>query len=122
MIAVDNVDAVSFKTRNGTNHRASRDHNVLGLYRLLGAVSRGDFNFSRQREFRADAGGARLAGREKMLSGLNSLRNVYGQVDDEHKSMATLKISGHPGNSLMALMATHPPLEARIRRLETLPL
>ncbi len=77
--------------------------------------------FSRRREFRADAGGARLAGREHMLKGLRSLQGIYGQVDDEHKALATLKISGHPGG-LMALLATHPPLEERIRRLETMPL
>ena len=78
--------------------------------------------FSRRREFRADAGGARFAGREQMLDGLRSLRQVYGHVDDSHQSLATLKISGHPGGFLAALFATHPPLEVRIRRLETMPL
>ncbi len=77
--------------------------------------------FSRRREFRADAGGARLAGREHMLRGLRSLQGVYGQVDDSQHSVATLKISGHPGG-FMALLATHPPLEERIRRLETMTL
>ncbi len=71
--------------------------------------------FSRRREFRADAGGARLAGRDKMLKGLKSLRQVYGHVDDEQQALATLKISGHPGK----LFSTHPPLEERIRALET---
>lgn len=78
--------------------------------------------FSRRREFRADAGGARLAGREHMLSGLRSLRQVYGHVDDQHQSLATLKISGHPARSFAALFATHPPLEERIRRLENMPI
>lgn len=78
--------------------------------------------FSRLREFRADAGGARFAGRERMLKGLKSLRQVYGHVDDEHQSLATLKISGHPASSFLALFATHPPLEERIHRLETMPL
>jgi heat shock protein HtpX len=77
--------------------------------------------FSRRREFRADRGGAQIAGRDRMLSGLKSLRNVYGEVDDTHQELATLKISGHAG-SFMALMSTHPPLEERIRRLETMPL
>lgn len=81
--------------------------------------------FSRKREFRADAGGARLAGRERMLSGLKSLRQIYGQVEDDssaqHPSLATLKISGH-SNGFLALFATHPPLDERIRRLETMPL
>jgi heat shock protein HtpX len=75
--------------------------------------------FSRWREFRADAGGARLAGRERMLHGLKSLRQVYGVVDDNQQALATLKISGHSTKSLAALFATHPPLEERIRRLES---
>lgn len=74
--------------------------------------------FSRRREFRADAGGARLAGREHMLAGLKSLRQMYGQVDNSQQAVATLKISGHTG--FFALFATHPPLEDRIRRLETM--
>jgi heat shock protein HtpX len=77
--------------------------------------------FSRRREFRADAGGARVAGRDRMLNGLRSLQGVYGKVDDSHPELATLKISGHPGG-FMALFSTHPPLEERIRRLETMPL
>jgi heat shock protein HtpX len=75
--------------------------------------------FSRHREYRADAGGARLAGRDHMLAGLKSLRHVYGEVDKDHPQMATLKISGAPGGFL-ALFATHPPLEDRIRRLESM--
>ncbi len=77
--------------------------------------------FSRAREFRADSGGARLAGRERMLAGLKSLRNVYGQpiAEKAHEGMATLQISGRTRSSMMALFSTHPPLEERIRRLET---
>jgi heat shock protein HtpX len=75
--------------------------------------------FSRLREYRADAGGARLAGRERMLAGLKSLRQVYGHVDDTQQAVATLKISGHDGRSLLAFFSTHPPLEERIRRLES---
>lgn len=77
--------------------------------------------FSRWREFRADAGGARVAGRDRMLSGLKSLRQVYGDVDDNQQALSTLKISGHSTRTLAALFATHPPLEERIRRLENLP-
>lgn len=77
--------------------------------------------FSRRREFRADRGGAQVAGRDRMLAGLKQLRNVYGQVDDTHQELATLKISGHTG-SFLQLFSTHPPLEERIRRLETMPL
>jgi heat shock protein HtpX len=78
--------------------------------------------FSRWREFRADRGGAALAGRQRMLAGLKSLRNVYGAVDESQPSVASLKISGRSASSFAALFSTHPPLEARIRRLEAMSL
>lgn len=72
--------------------------------------------FSRYREYRADAGGAALAGREKMVGALEALRDSMRYVDLTHKeSLATLKISGRPKFSLFA---THPPLEERIARLK----
>lgn len=76
--------------------------------------------FSRQREYRADEGGARLAGKEKMLAALKALGTVYGATPskDDHQSLATLKISGRPARSLSSLFATHPPLEERIQALE----
>ena len=72
--------------------------------------------FSRLREFRADRGGAQLAGREKMIDALQGLRQTVELVDTEQASLATLKISGKPGG-FAALFATHPPLEERIRAL-----
>ncbi|MFN8545702.1 MAG: protease HtpX [Candidatus Binatia bacterium] len=73
--------------------------------------------FSRWREFRADRGSAALAGREGMIAALNRLRSTVELVDDRQAAVASLKISGRPGG-FMALLATHPPLEERIRRLE----
>lgn len=73
--------------------------------------------FSRMREFRADAGGARLAGRDKMISALKGLQGTLNRIDNEQPAYATLKISGKPGG-LMALLSTHPPLEERIKKLE----
>jgi heat shock protein HtpX len=74
--------------------------------------------FSRWREFRADHGGAELAGRQKMIDALRALqRNLSLQHPGEAPSIATLKISGKQGG-FMALMATHPPLEERIQRLQ----
>jgi heat shock protein HtpX len=73
--------------------------------------------FSRRREFRADAGGAKFAGREKMLSGLRKLQMQYDQIAPDNGAAATLKIS-NKSSGLMALFSTHPPLEERIRRLE----
>lgn len=71
--------------------------------------------FSRAREFRADAGSAALAGREKMIAALRRLQTTKGLVDQSEPELATLKISG---KQAMMLFATHPPLEARIAALE----
>jgi heat shock protein HtpX len=76
--------------------------------------------FSRRREFRADAGGAAYAGKEKMVGALQSLQRVFGKDTDPNQgpsSVATLKISGKP-SGFMALLSTHPPLEERIARLQ----
>lgn len=73
--------------------------------------------FSRRREFRADAGGARLAGREQMLGALRALKRTVELAAVENKpTLATLKISGRSGG-LLALLSTHPPMEARIAAL-----
>ena len=74
--------------------------------------------FSRQREFRADAGGARLAGREKMINALAALkRNVEGEpsAEEAHPAIAALRISS--STKFMRLFASHPPLDERIARL-----
>ena len=74
--------------------------------------------FSRRREYRADEGGARLAGRDKMIGALEALRHTIAYADLTNKgSLATLKISGKP-KGFFALFATHPPLEERIARLK----
>ena len=71
--------------------------------------------FSRAREFRADAGAAGLAGREKMIAALRRLQASTRLIDHNEPELATLKIAG--GRAMM-LFATHPPLEARIAALE----
>jgi heat shock protein HtpX len=74
--------------------------------------------FSRYREYRADAGGAELAGREKMIGALEALRRTTALVDLTGKeSLATLKISG---KRKFSLFATHPPLDERIARLKAM--
>lgn len=73
--------------------------------------------FSRWREYRADAGGATLAGRENMRAALQRLLSYQERVESEHASLAAFKISGRRGG-LMAMFSTHPPLEERIARLE----
>ncbi len=73
--------------------------------------------FSRYREFRADAGGARLAGREQMIQALEALKKTFESVDAKAQpAIAALKISSRPGG-IMKLFSTHPPLEVRIERL-----
>jgi heat shock protein HtpX len=71
--------------------------------------------FSRQREFRADAGGARLAGREKMIAALDRLRTV-SDPQPLPDAMAAFGISGR-SKGIARLFMTHPPLEERIERL-----
>ncbi|MBM9546885.1 protease HtpX [Leptospira sp. 201903074] len=74
--------------------------------------------FSRKREFRADAGGAKLAGRESMISALESLRQMVEMPEDPRgEALASLKISSNKGGFL-SLFATHPALEERILALK----
>ena len=76
--------------------------------------------FSRYREFRADVGGAKLAGRHNMIRALERLRRTYELIDPQAQpAVQTLKISSHP-RGLMALFASHPPLEERIARLQSM--
>lgn len=69
--------------------------------------------FSRQREYRADAGGAELAGRANMIGALERLKS--GGESELPSTLQAFGISG--GGKLATLMATHPPLDVRIARL-----
>ncbi len=69
--------------------------------------------FSRYREFRADAGGADLAGRQKMINALKRLQQ--GQTESLPDEMAAFGISG---GKMAELFASHPPLEKRIQALQ----
>jgi len=77
--------------------------------------------FSRWREFRADAGGARYAGRDRMIGALKALQVVHERgadmVGEQPQAFQALKISGKTPRFL-AIFASHPPLEERIDRLE----
>jgi heat shock protein HtpX len=74
--------------------------------------------FSRQREFRADVGGAELAGRRKMIAALRKLRSNYGDEPELPSEMAAFAISGRVGSGLAHLFRSHPPLDDRIAALE----
>jgi heat shock protein HtpX len=75
--------------------------------------------FSRQREFRADSGGARLAGRQSMIGALEALQRSHGQPLPD--KMAAFGISGGMGQGLKRLFLSHPPLEERIAALRSAP-
>ena len=72
---------------------------------------------SRQREFRADAGGADLAGKGKMIAALQKLQAMHPQPLPGE--MAAFGISGLPKGGLRALFSSHPPLEQRIEALRS---
>jgi heat shock protein HtpX len=69
--------------------------------------------FSRQREFRADAGGAHLAGKRKMISALEKLK-----LGHEQSSLPQNMVASGISGGMMSLFATHPPLEVRIAALQ----
>ncbi|MEI6706643.1 MAG: protease HtpX [Methylococcales bacterium] len=73
--------------------------------------------FSRYREFKADAGGANLAGRQKMISALRALQRTQ-EAPPLSGSLAAFGISG--GGGMMRLFMSHPPLEERITALQNL--
>jgi heat shock protein HtpX len=90
------------------------------VFSILGSLV--VFWFSRQREFKADAGGARLAGRQNMIGALRALQRLYDPetvqaAAQEHQAFQALMISG-PRGGILRLFASHPPLEERIARLE----
>jgi heat shock protein HtpX len=72
--------------------------------------------FSRKREFRADAAGANLAGRESMLAALRRLATTTELIDTSKPALAAFKISDK--KSWLAAFSTHPPLAERIAALE----
>ena len=76
--------------------------------------------FSRYREYRADAGGAQLAGRHKMVAALRRLQQASNTsaLPDE---MAAFGITGEGAMHIKKLFMSHPPLEARIAALENMP-
>jgi heat shock protein HtpX len=77
--------------------------------------------FSRRREFRADAGGARLAGRDNMIAALQGLQRAHRDDDSGlPESMQAFGISGGHVSGLKRLFLSHPPIEERIEALRNL--
>ncbi len=87
------------------------------VFSILGSIAVS--YFSRIREFRADAGSAKLAGRDSMIAALEKLRRLVDAPEDERgQALASFKISSKKG-SFISLFATHPALEERISALRT---
>jgi len=112
------VDRVVFKVERGHGPAfwitALVAQLVLGIFATMIVMW-----FSRQREFRADAGGANLAGRGKMIAALERLQANYGQPAQLPDQVKAFGISGSAGWGLQRLLMSHPPLEERIAALRS---
>jgi heat shock protein HtpX len=108
------VDRAVFKTERGHGPAFYVTSIVaqllLGILATLVVVY-----FSRQREFRADAGGARLAGRERMIGALQRLKGASSEPLPDQ--LAAFGISGAERGGILRLFATHPSLDERIAAL-----
>jgi heat shock protein HtpX len=109
------VDRIVFKTERG--HGPAFFVTMIVAELVLGILaSLIVMWFSRRREFRADHGGATLAGRQKMVAALQALQRLHpAPLPDK---MAAFGISGGMGGGLKRLFMTHPPLEERIAALQ----
>jgi heat shock protein HtpX len=111
------VDRVVFRTERG--HGPAFWITTIVAELVIGILaSLIVFSFSRRREFRADAGGARLAGRERMVGALERLKATAGLTTLPDR-MAAFGISGSAGRGIRRLFMTHPPIDERIARLKT---
>jgi heat shock protein HtpX len=114
------VDKVVFKTERGQG--PAFYITMIAAELLLGILASIIVMwFSRQREFRADLGGAQLAGRRKMIAALEKLK--LGQTSTQAEAqlpekIAAFGISGAQKIGLKKLFMTHPPLEERIAALK----
>ena len=108
------VDRVVFKTERG--YGPAYLVTVIVTELVLGILaSMIVMWFSRRREFRADAGGAALAGRSAMIAALERLRRGHAGALPER--LATFGINGALSTGIKRLFMTHPPLEERIAAL-----
>ena len=109
------VDRVVFKTERG--HGPAFFVTMIIAELVLGVLASIIVMwFSRQREFRADRGGASLAGRQNMIAALERLNAMHPQPLPD--KMAAFGIAGGGGGGIKRLFMTHPPLEERIAALK----
>lgn len=109
------VDRVVFRTEEGHGPAFLVTSIVAQLLLGIGATVIVMW-FSRQREFRADAGSARIAGRDGMIAALEALRRHAGGRSDLPDQLNAFGIAGGAGR-FAAWFSSHPPLEERIERL-----
>ncbi len=111
------IDSVVFKRNPGDGPGLGYFAIVFVLEIIFGLIASViQMWFSRRREFRADAGAAALAGRDKMIAALARLQNNRGQ-SALPSEVAAFGISGGVASGLKKLFMTHPPLEERIAAL-----
>ena len=84
------------------------------LFSILGSIVVA--KFSRAREFRADAGAAKLSGKEKMISALQNLQHHVQTLEEGKTAVTSFKINSK-NSGWSAIFSTHPPLEERIQKL-----
>jgi heat shock protein HtpX len=111
------VDRVVFKTERGYGP-AYYITSIVAQVFLSVLASIIVMWFSRRREFRADAGGASLAGRNKMIASLQALQRAH-EPRDLPGEFAAFGIAGGLGSGIKRLFMTHPPLEERIAALQS---
>lgn len=109
------VDRVVFKTQRGYGPAYYITSIVAQI--LFGILASAIvMYFSRMREFRADAGGANLAGRGKMIAALQRLQTAH-QPAHMPEQLAAFGINASVGGGIRKLFMSHPPLEERIAAL-----
>lgn len=111
------VDRVVFKTERGYGP-AYFITSIIAQIFLSILASMIVMWFSRRREFRADAGGSQLAGREKMVAALRRLQQASGEQESLPSELAAFGIAGGVGHGLKRLFLSHPPLAERIAALQ----
>jgi heat shock protein HtpX len=110
------VDRVVFKTERGYGPAYFVTSIVAQIFLSI-IASTIVMWFSRRREFRADAGGANLASRQKMIRALQALQK-RAEPEDLPGEFAAFGINGAIGDGLKRLFMSHPPLKERIAALE----
>ncbi len=109
------VDRVVFKTERGYGPAYYITQIVMQIVLSI-LASMLVMWFSRLREYRADAGGAQLAGREKMIAALRALQRAH----EPQELPGQLAAFGINGGGMQKLFMSHPPLEERIAALQNM--